>query len=131
MTFRAFVRAVAVGCALAGPAIALCPAPATALEGIASTYGREVFRINPSRRTANGEIFQPMARTAAIWSVPFNTRLRVTCLKTGRSVVVRINDRGPHKRLGRLIDLSTGSARALGMNGLARVRVEIVSAAER
>ena len=48
-------------------------------------------------------------------------------IATGRSVVVRVNDRGPHKRLGRLIDLSTGAARALRMGGLARVRIEIVS----
>ncbi len=100
--------------------------PARAWEGIASTYGHEIFRINPKGLTANGELFQPMGMTAAIWSVPFNTRMRVTHLGTGRSIVVRINDRGPHKRLGRLIDLSTGAARALGMGGLARVRIDIV-----
>ncbi|MGU3668028.1 RlpA-like double-psi beta-barrel domain-containing protein [Methylobacterium sp. A49B] len=72
-----------------------------------------------------------MGRTAAIWDVPFNTRLRVTHLATGRSIVVRVNDRGPHRRLGRLIDLSTGSCRALGACGLARVRVEIVSPGRR
>lgn len=100
--------------------------PAHAWEGIASTYGHEIFRINPKGLTANGERFQPMGRTAAIWDVPFNTRLRVTHLATGRSIVVRVNDRGPHRRLGRLIDLSTGSCRALGACGLARVRVEVV-----
>lgn len=101
--------------------------PAHAWEGIASTYGYEIFKINRRGLTANGERFQPMGRTAAIWDVPFNTRLRVTHLVTGRSIVVRVNDRGPHRRLGRLIDLSTGSCRALGACGLARVRVEIVS----
>lgn len=105
----------------------LVPAHARAMEGIASTYGREIFRINPKGLTANGERFQPMGRTAAIWDVPFNTRLRVTHLATGRSIVVRVNDRGPHRRLGRLIDLSTGSCRALGACGLARVRVEVLS----
>ncbi|MDH2313168.1 septal ring lytic transglycosylase RlpA family protein [Methylobacterium brachiatum] len=100
--------------------------PAHARDGTASTYGREIFRINPKGLTANGERFEPMGMTAAIWDVPFNTRMRVTHLATGRSIVVRINDRGPHRRLGRLIDLSTGAARALGMGGLARVRIEIV-----
>ena len=107
-------------------ALLLAPVHAQAWEGIASTYGREIFRINPKGLTANGERFRPMGRTAAIWSVPFNTRLRVTHLATGRSIIVRVNDRGPHKRLGRLIDLSTGACRALGACGLARVRVEIV-----
>ena len=117
---RLALRAVAV-CAL------LSAAPhARAMEGIASTYGHEIFRINPKGLTANGERFRPMGRTAAIWDVPFNTRLRVTHLAAGRSIVVRVNDRGPHRRLGRLIDLSTGSCRALGACGLARVRVEIV-----
>ncbi|MGU3668317.1 septal ring lytic transglycosylase RlpA family protein [Methylobacterium sp. A49B] len=122
---RLALRAV-VACALL-----LAPVSARAWEGIASTYGKEVFRINPSRRTANGEIFHPMGRTAAIWDVPFNTRLRVTHLATGRSIIVRVNDRGPHRRLGRLIDLSTGSCRALGACGLARVRVEVVPAGRR
>jgi len=106
----------------------LAPGHARALEGIASTYGREIFKINPRGLTANGERFRPMGMTAAIWDVPFNTRMRVTHLATGRSIVVRVNDRGPHRRLGRLIDLSTGACRALRACGLARVRVEVVSA---
>lgn len=121
MLLQRLALRAAVACALL-----LVPAYAHALEGIASTYGREVFRINPKGLTANGERFRPMGRTAAIWDVPFNTRLRVTHLATGRSIVVRVNDRGPHRRLGRLIDLSTGSCRALGACGLARVRVEVV-----
>ena len=105
--------------------------PAHAWEGIASTYGREIFRINAKGLTANGELFRPMGMTAANWDVPFNTRLRVTHLATSRSIVVRVNDRGPHRRLGRMIDLSTGSCRALHACGLARVRVEVVSGSRR
>ena len=90
----------------------LAPVPARAMEGIASTYGREIFRINPRGLTANGERFKPMGLTAAIWSLPFHTWVRVTHLRSGRSIIVRVNDRGPNKKLGRLIDLSTGAARA-------------------
>lgn len=121
MLLQRLVLRAALVCVLAAPV------PARAWEGIASTYGREIFRLNPSGRTANGEQFRPMGRTAAIWSLPFHTRVRVTHIVSGRSVVVRINDRGPAKRLGRLIDLSTGAARVLRMGGLARVRIEIVS----
>ena len=126
MLLRRLALRAAVACALL-----LAPASAWAREGIASTYGYEIFRINPKGLTANGERFQPMGMTAAIWDVPFNTRLRVTHLVTGRSIVVRVNDRGPHRRLGRLIDLSTGSCRALGACGLARVRIEIVGSGRR
>jgi len=121
MLLQRLALRAALACALA------CPLPAHAMEGIASTYGREIFRINPRGLTANGERFRPMGHTAAIWSLPFNTWVRVTHLATGRSVVVRVNDRGPHKRLGRLIDLSTGAARALRMGGLARVRIDVVA----
>ncbi|MET3485346.1 septal ring lytic transglycosylase RlpA family protein [Methylobacterium sp. 1973] len=122
MILQRLALRAAIACALL-----LVPAHVRAMEGIASTYGREIFRINPRGLTANGERFKPMGLTAAIWDVPFNTRLRVTHLATGRSIVVRVNDRGPHRRLGRLIDLSTGSCRALGACGLARVRVEVVA----
>jgi hypothetical protein len=65
--------------------------------------------------------------TAAHKTLPFGTRLRVTDLKTGRSVVVTVNDRGPFNR-GRVLDLCTGAARALGMidRGVAYVRAEIL-----
>lgn len=121
MILQRLALRAAIACALL-----LVPGHVLAMEGIASTYGREIFRINPKGLTANGERFQPMGRTAAIWDIPFNTRLRVTHLATGRSIIVRVNDRGPHRRLRRLIDLSTGSCLALGACGLARVRVEIV-----
>ena len=84
--------------------------------GFASWYGPG-FR---GHRTASGERFNTGAFTAAHRSLPFGTRVRVTCGRTGRSVVVRINDRGPYAA-GRIIDLSYASARAIGMTGTDRV----------
>ena len=69
-----------------------------------------------ARHTANGEVFRPGALTAAHRSLPFGTRLLVTY--KGRSVVVRVNDRGPAAWTGRGIDLSRGAARAIGMSGV-------------
>lgn len=90
-------------------------------RGMASYYG---YR----SKTASGEMMNPNAMTAAHKTLPFGTRVRVTNTRTGSSVVVRINDRGPFIR-GRIIDVSTGAARALGMigSGVAPVTVEIVS----
>lgn len=78
------------------------------------------------RVTANGERFIPMAMTAAHRTLPFGTKLLVTNKKTGKSVVVRINDRGPFVR-GRAIDLTRGAARAIGLDktGLASVTMEV------
>ena len=75
-------------------------------------------------RTANGEMMNPSALTAAHRSLPFGTRVLVENLSNGRSVVVRINDRGPFVR-GRIVDLSLAAAKALGMakDGVARVRL--------
>lgn len=75
-------------------------------------------------RTANGEHFRPLGLTAAHKRLPFGTRVKVTY--RGRSVVVRINDRGPFIR-GRSIDLSLGAARAVGLTGVGPVTLEIVS----
>jgi rare lipoprotein A (peptidoglycan hydrolase) len=75
------------------------------------------------KRTASGEIMRPQALTAAHKRLPFGTHVTVTNLRNGRSVMVRINDRGPYVT-GRCIDLSRGAANALGMGGTARVRVE-------
>lgn len=79
--------------------------------GIASYYGFE-----SGRRTANGERFNPHGMTAAHRTLPFGTMVRVTHTRTGASVMVRINDRGPFIR-GRIIDLSLGAAVALGIKG--------------
>ncbi|AHJ29486.1 septal ring lytic transglycosylase RlpA family protein [Nodularia spumigena CS-584] len=92
-------------------------------RGIASFYGRG-FAGKP---TATGERFNPEAMTAAHRTLPFGTRVRVTNTRNGRSVVVRINDRGPFIR-GRIIDVSTGAARAIGMinSGIAPVKIEVL-----
>ena len=87
--------------------------------GIASWYG-ERFR---GRRTASGSRFNPDALTAAHRTLPFGTRVRVTNVRNGRSVVVRITDRGPFIR-GRIIDLSRAAARRIGIAGIGRVRLE-------
>ena len=76
-------------------------------RGMASWYSQQDPGINT--HTANNEFFDDTQLTAAMWEVPFNQMVRVTNLENGMSVVVRINDRGPHKRLvheGRIIDLS-------------------------
>ena len=79
-------------------------------EGMASWYGRRFH----GKRTASGEIFDMRAMTAAHKTLPFGARVRVRMLETNRSVVVRINDRGPFVE-GRIIDLSHAAARRLGM----------------
>ena len=90
--------------------------------GVASWYGGPMFH-----QTANGEPFQPNTMAAASRTLPFNTRVRVTNLRNGRSVIVRINDRGPYVR-GRTIDLTPEAAAKLDMKqkGLAPVSIEIV-----
>ena len=97
---------------LAGTLVAMAALvqPAAAQSGAASWYGC-------GSRTANGERFNPNGMTAAHRSLPFGTRVLVHNTGNGRSVVVRINDRGPFVR-GRIIDLARGSARALGIGGV-------------
>ncbi len=80
--------------------------------GLASWYGPGFS----GHRTASGERFNTGALTAAHRSLPFGCRVLVTSRRTGRSVVVRINDRGPYVG-GRVIDLSPAASRVLGMNG--------------
>ncbi|MBV9079314.1 MAG: septal ring lytic transglycosylase RlpA family protein [Methylobacteriaceae bacterium] len=86
--------------------------------GLATWYGPGFH----GRKTASGERFNTNAMTAAHRSLPFGTRVQVVSEATGRSVVVRINDRGPFRR-GAVIDLSHAASRALGMDGTARVRL--------
>jgi rare lipoprotein A len=95
-------------------------------EGIASWYGPD-FHGKP---TANGEIFDMNGISAAHPTLPMPSYLRVTNLANGRSIIVRINDRGPYAK-ERVTDLSVGAARALGFydQGLARVRIEYVGRA--
>ena len=88
--------------------------------GLASFYFQ-------GQTTASGEPFDSNALTGAHRTVPFGTTVRVTMLKTGKQVIVRINDRGPFIK-GRIIDVSRQAAEVLGMvgGGLAKVKVEIV-----
>ena len=97
------------------------------LAGVASWYGDKFH----GRRTANGEVYDMHLLTAAHKTLPFHTLVKVTRLDDGRSVTVRINDRGPFVA-GRIIDLSYAAAKRLGMAdaGTARVRLDIEAAGE-
>ncbi|MGD9922874.1 MAG: septal ring lytic transglycosylase RlpA family protein [Pseudorhodoplanes sp.] len=100
------------------------------MNGIASVYGFPGDKYAGSSKTASGERFNPGHLTAAHRTLPFGTMVRVTHKKTGRSVVVRINDRGPFIR-GRVIDLSPKAAAAVGFSGLAPVTLTLVHDSER
>ena len=91
------------------------------MSGVASYYGGKFH----GRRTASGEIFNKNALTAAHRSLPFGTKLKVTNLRNGRTVLVRVNDRGPHVR-GRIIDLSHAAAKKIGLKGVVRVKLEVL-----
>jgi rare lipoprotein A (peptidoglycan hydrolase) len=95
--------------------------PKRAFSGKASYYSYG------AKKTASGSVFNKNALTAAHRGLPFGTRVRVTDPATGRSVVVVITDRGPRIR-GRVLDLSLGAARTLGITdrGVARVRAEVL-----
>ena len=93
------------------------PLTALAQSGIASVYAYD------GGRTASGERASPSALTAAHRTLPFGTLVRVTY--QGRSVVVRINDRGPFVK-GRDLDLSEGAARRIGLPGVGRVTIEVI-----
>jgi len=88
----------------------------SALSGVASVYH--------DRMTANGEHMNPDAMTAAHKTLPFGSMVTVVNHRNGRSATVRINDRGPYVR-GRVIDLSPGAARVLGVDGLAPVSLKV------
>ena len=89
-------------------------------QGIASFYSEDT-------QTASGEKFDANELTAAHPSLPFGTRLRVTNVNTGKSVTVRVNDRGPYVH-GRVVDVSYSAAQALGMvgQGVAKVKLDVV-----
>ena len=114
---------------MAAPAPAAAPAPmaakgADAMEGKIAHYGRKFT----GRRTASGERFNPGALTMAHNTLPFGTKVRVTNLANKRSVVARVNDRGPTTP-GRIADLSTAAASRIGMlrAGIVEARLEVVS----
>ena len=111
------LRRLVLASALVVSTIAI-PMAASAQEGLASIYSGGL--------TANGERAAPTGMTAAHRTLPFGTKVRVTNQRTGRSVVVRINDRGPFVR-GGVIDLTPAAARALGFDGLAPVTLAVVT----
>ena len=89
------------------------------MDGVASVYAYG------ANKTASGEHVVAGGMTAAHRSLPFGTKVRVTNKRSGKSVVVRINDRGPFVR-GRVIDLTPAAAKALGFSGLARVELAVI-----
>ncbi len=94
------------------------------LQGVASYYGRKFHR----KKTASGERFNMYDLTAAHRTLPFNTRIKVTNLENNKSVIVRINDRGPFTK-GRVVDLSFKAAKEIGLiqKGTAKVRIKVLS----
>jgi rare lipoprotein A len=119
----AAVLASLAGCGTHRPPVGYVPPPGTTAVGMASWYGPGFH----GRRTSSGERFDQDGLTAAprVWA--FGTYVRVTFLRNGKSVVVRVNDRLPRK--DRAIDLSRGAARAIGLigPGTGRVRLEVVT----
>jgi rare lipoprotein A len=98
--------------------------PAVVLEGRASYYADSLA----GNHTANGEIYDPARRTAASRDLPFGSIVRVIRRDTGRSVLVRINDRGPFRDKQRILDLSRAAASDLGMlrKGVVDIRAEVL-----
>lgn len=97
-------------------------------KGVASYYHDSLH----GRKTASGEVYNKRILSAAHKSLPLGTKVRVTKASGGKSIVVKINDRGPFVK-GRIIDLSRRAARALGIinSGVAKVKVEVLSVPKR
>lgn len=93
------------------------------IQGLSSYYAHKYH----GRLTANGEVYDMHALTCAHKTLPFNTKLRVTYLKTNLSVIVRVNDRGPFVE-GRILDLSLEAAKKIGLfeDGVGEVKIEIL-----
>jgi rare lipoprotein A len=127
LTKKAAIGAVLVAISMTcGGGIATAKEKSTVVKstaGSASWYGGQFH----GRKTANGERFNMNRLTAAHRSLPFGTKVRVTNQKNGKSVVVRINDRGPFVGK-RVIDLSRGAANAVGMlgTGVAKVKLDVL-----
>ncbi|MBC6717476.1 MULTISPECIES: septal ring lytic transglycosylase RlpA family protein [Aurantimonas] len=122
----ALAAALFAGTMVGSYSVAITPVVAetkSAASGSASYYGKRFH----GRRTANGESFNMNSMTAAHKTLPFGTKVRVTNRRNGKSVVVRINDRGPYHG-GRIIDLSRAAASKIGMihSGTAKVSLDIL-----
>jgi len=120
------------GVAAPASSAAAAAAPAARADGaetgLAAVYSDRL----QGRKTASGERYDRSRLTAAHKTLPFGTKLKVTHAHNGKSVVVRVNDRGP-TQAGRILDLSPAAARALGIraNGMAEVSAEVVGEAKR
>ena len=116
-----FGRAIAAACMVASPMLCgLSPAAgSSAQSGIAAIYS---YR---GGKTASGETARPDGLTAAHRTLPFGTMVRVTNLRNGRTVIVRINDRGPYTK-GRIIDVTPAAAAELKFSDLTPVALEVV-----
>ena len=124
MKLRAAFAAIVIACAcISGAAMTSSDATAATYTGRASWYGSQFH----GRKTASGERFNMNAMTAAHRTLPFGTRVRVTNKRNGRSVVVRINDRGPFSG-GRILDVSKAAANRLGLiaTGTAPVTLQVL-----
>jgi rare lipoprotein A len=98
--------------------------PGTVFQGTASWYSRSDRGIK--KRTASGAVFDHSQKTCAAWGLPFGTRVRVTNLENGRSVVCTVNDRGPSKKLKRLVDLTKGAFKEIADPKRGLIRVSVV-----
>jgi rare lipoprotein A len=118
---------IAVAVTMALLAAAWSIPDATAAQSKTRSFSGVAAYYSESRRLASGERFNPNALTAAHRTLPFGTRVRVTDPKSGRSVIVTINDRGPFNR-GRVIDVSPAAARSLHMigRGVMHVRADVL-----
>lgn len=131
MTLQRLALRAAVACAL------VAPSPVLAWEGRVSWYGAEHGQARRSvacSRRSVGHLagrYNPAGMTAAHWTLPCGTRVRVTDLATGASVDVTVTDRGPHPRLRRALDLAKGAAERLGIvhRGVIRARLTILTSA--
>ena len=107
---------LSLGASVLASTSAIAEPKGQAISGLASWYGPGFH----GRRTASGETFNTNALTAAHRTLPFGTQVRVVNQQNGRSVMVRINDRGPFSH-GRVIDLSRAAAQLIGLSGIAKV----------
>ena len=114
-------------CAAAVTAVVVSSIATTSIAAASSLHGYASYYMT-GKRTANGERFNPFGMTAAHRSLPFGTKVKVTNTRNGRTVVVRINDRGPFI-MSRVIDLSLGAARAVGLAqpGVAQVQILVLN----